>query len=219
MFKFLIINLYLKCIKYKLIYIMPDYYKKYVKYKNKYNQLKSELMTFTGGGQNIVEELNEQDNILLEKLNKFVNENCNSDYPLATGMFHESGTIIYGISSKNPMGYDVHGEHAAIGQARIFDKDKSKYLTIVSMTKSDDGKYKVKAPCGICRELLRYHYPNMYAIVPHPITKKLVKVVIKYLLPYPYMSTKLPDEAKLEEHTDFIPQQKRQSKKKSKKNK
>ena len=200
---------------------------KYIKYKTKYLQLKNNLnyelddaifgSLFIGGGNdenNIVKELDEKDNILLEKLNEFVNKNCNNDYPLASGMMHESGVIVYGISSKNPMGYDVHGEHAVISAARIFDQDKSKYNAIVSLTKSDDGKYKVKAPCGICRELLRYHYPNMYAIVPHPITKKLVKVVNKYLLPYPYMSTKLPEESKLDKHIDFVP--KRMSKKNKK---
>ncbi len=201
------------------------FYKKFIKYKNKYIQLKNNqklleggqklnnIELFGGAKENIVEELNEQDKILLEKLNKFVNDNCNPDYPLATGISHKDGNIIYGISCKNPMGYDVHGEHVAIGQARIYDQDKSKYLSIVSLTKSDDGNYKVKAPCGICRELLRYHYPNIYAIVPHPLTKKLVKVVLKYLLPYPYISTKLPEEAKLEEHVDFVTKQKSNKKK------
>jgi len=128
---------------------------------------------------------------------------------------HESGVIVYGLSSKNPLGYDVHGEHSAISSARIFDKDKNKFNVLVSMTKSEDGNYKVKAPCGICRELLRYHYPNMYTIVPHPISKKLVKIMIKYLLPYPYMSSKVPEESKLDKHIDFVP--KRINKKSSKK--
>jgi hypothetical protein len=44
----------------------------------------------------------------------------------------------------------------------------------------------------------------MYSLVPHPITKKIVKVISKYLLPYPYISTKLPEESKLEEQNVFI---------------
>jgi cytidine deaminase len=186
---------------------------KYFKYKSKYLNLKkhnhnnlNEEFTFLNmkGGVNVVENLDERDEMLLEKVNAFVNEHCNDEFPLGTGMLHESGHIIYGVSIKNPMGNDVHGEHAAISAARVFDKDKTKYVSIVSLTRSEDRNYKIKAPCGICRELLRYHYPNMYSLVPHPITKKIVKVISKYLLPYPYMSTKLPEESKLEEQNVFI---------------
>ena len=66
-----------------------------------------------------------------------------------------------------------------------------------------NNTYKIKSPCGICRELLRYHYPNLYIIVPYNleitiITKKnfsnLKKIRSKYLLPYPYVSSKLPEK-------------------------
>ncbi len=178
---------------------------KYIKYKTKYLGLKE---LFGGHSQetriideSIVQELDAKDKILLDSLNRFVIKQCNEDHPLATGIMHESGEILYGLCSKSPLGYDVHGEHACISQAHIFDKNKENYCVLTSM--SNSAPYKVKAPCGICRELLRYHYPNLPIIVPHPnIPDKLVKVISKYLLPYPYVSTKLHDEAKWSENID-----------------
>ncbi len=160
-------------------------------------------------------ELDELDNKLLDELNEFVKKNCNEDHPLCTGIMHKSGVIQYGLCSKSPLGYDVHGEHAVLSQARLFDKEKDNYVSLVSMTHT--GNYKVKAPCGICRELLRYHYPNLPIIVPHPITGKFVKIISKNLLPYPYVSTKMPESAKLTENVELLT--KKSNKKDRKKNK
>ena len=74
------------------------------------------------------------------------------------------------------------------------------------MTRTTDKKYKIKSPCGICRELIRFHYPDLYIIVPKctdVITvddinlNELIKIKAKYLLPFPYVSSKLPDDCKI----------------------
>ncbi len=141
----------------------------------------------------IVKNLSLEDYRLLDNLNVFINKNCNDDHPLATAFLHKDGTIIYGLSSKNPMGYDVHGEHSAVSQAHIYDQNPENYVTIVSMTKSTNKKvkYKFKGPCGICRELLRHLYPNCYIISPEHTKNSPKKIMCKYLLPFPYTSSKL----------------------------
>lgn len=193
-----------------------DYKGKYIKYKTKYLELKNiDVYNQIGSGyleENVIEELDEKDEVLLKKLEEFIKENGSEDYPLAAGMLHKSGTIQYGLASKSPMGYDVHGEHAVLSQARIFDKNKKNYLTLVAIS----AKNNIKAPCGICRELIRYHYPEIYVIVPHPKTGKLVKVMAKYLLPYPYISTKLPEESKLDDNVEIEYIQKKNKKKNKK---
>lgn len=186
----------------KICYYLYDMYKIYTKYvNNKENNTKIKNLDLYYEN-NIVEELDDDDNRLLDEVNKFVKKHGNEDYPLCSGILHNSGKILYGLAAKCPMGYDVHGEHALMSQARIHDKDKSNYISMVSMTYT--GNMKVKAPCGICRELLRYHYPNLCIIVPHPITGKFVKITSKNLLPYPYVSTKLPDDAKLEKNVELV---------------
>ncbi len=143
--------------------------------------------------KHIVENLSSEDYRLLDNLNIFINHYCNEDHPLATGFLHKDGTILYGLSTKNPMGYDVHGEHSAVSQAHIYDQNPENYVTIVSMTKSKskNKKYKFKGPCGICRELLRHLYPNCYVISPEHTKNSPKKIMCKYLLPFPYTSSKL----------------------------
>jgi cytidine deaminase len=164
-----------------------------------------------------MEELTDNDIELLNQLYLFVNEKCNNDHPLASAIIHKDNKIIYGLSSKSPLGYDVHAEHALVGNAHIYDNNNDNFLSLISMTRSfqdidGNNTYKIKAPCGICRELLRYHYPNLYIIVPRNpeitiITKRnlndLIKIKSKYLLPFPYISSKLPLESKIEDDIEI----------------
>jgi cytidine deaminase len=164
-----------------------------------------------------MEELTDNDIELLNQLYTFVNNKCNNEHPLASAILHKDNKIIYGLSSKSPLGYDVHAEHALVGNAYIYDDNSENFLSLVSMTRSlpdvnSNDLYKIKAPCGICRELLRYHYPNLYIIVPRnseitTITKKnfndLIKIKSKYLLPYPYISSKLPALSKIKDDIEL----------------
>jgi cytidine deaminase len=148
--------------------------------------------------QNIIEQLNDMDENLLEKTKEFMSEYCNENHPTAAGMIHKDGHIVYGLSATNPLGYDVHAEHSVISQARIYDKNHENYIGIVAMSKpKDNSKYRVKSPCGICRELLKQFYPNIYVIVPDNDPKDHIKILSKYLLPYPYVSTRIPSTEKL----------------------
>jgi cytidine deaminase len=148
--------------------------------------------------QNVIEQLNDTDEKLLEKTKEFMMEYCNENHPTAAGMIHKDGHIVYGLSATNPLGNDVHAEHSVISQARIYDKNHENYIGIVAMSKpKDNSKYRVKSPCGICRELLKFFYPNIYVIVPDNNPKDHIKILSKYLLPYPYVSTRIPPTEKL----------------------
>jgi cytidine deaminase len=193
---------------------------KYLKYKNKYSNLQNTLMF----GGTIPENTTDEDMLLINNLYFFAKAYTDKEYhPLAVAMLHKSGQIIYSLASKSPMGNDVHGEHAIMSAAKIYDPDR-KFETIVCMTlheKAYEGErisidqvkhnikdeikleikideYKIKSPCGICRELLKHHYPNISIIVnnPNKSTNKFVKIKTKYLLPYPYTSTKTLDISK-----------------------
>jgi ribosomal protein S18 acetylase RimI-like enzyme/cytidine deaminase len=180
----------------KMILTKEKYIEKYIlpKTEQKLETKKSHT------DQNVVEKLDEMDEILLKKTKEFMIEHCNSDHPLVAGMLHKNGHIVYGLSSTNPLGNDVHGEHSAISQAHIYDKNKENFISLVCMTppKNNDTKYRIKAPCGICRELLKQFYPNIYIIVPDNDPIQSVKIISKYLLPFPYVSSRVPVVEKLE---------------------
>jgi cytidine deaminase len=145
----------------------------------------------------IIAELDENDNKLIEELKRFAIIHCDENYhQLATGMMHESKKIIYSLASKSPGGYAVHGEHAIISCAKLYDNYK-RYISLVSVSKSG----KIKAPCGICRELLKHHYPNLYIIVPDG--EKLIKIKAKYLLPFPYVMSEMTEESKLDSSVKY----------------
>ena len=153
-----------------------------------------------------IKQLDTNDILLIKKTYDFVIENCNDNHPLGTGILHNTNHILYGISSNSPLGYDVHGEHVVIGNSHVFDKNNKNFSSLVSLTRTTDKKYKIKSPCGICRELIRYHYPDLYIIVPKSTDviiiddnnlNELIKIKAKYLLPYPYVSSKLPDDCKI----------------------
>ena len=155
---------------------------------------------------NYVKELDDNDIMLIKRTYDFVMENCSDIHPLGTAILHNTTHIIYGLSSNSPLGYDVHGEHVVIGNSYVFDKNNKNFSSLVSLTRTNENKYKIKSPCGICRELLRYHYPDLYIIVPKStdvITvddnnfNELIKIKAKYLLPYPYISSKLPNDCKI----------------------
>ena len=186
-------------------------------YKNKNNDYNLENNPFCK-----IRNISESDINLIKNLKNFVNQNCDKEHPLACATNHGDGSYIYGISSNCPLGNDVHAESTLVANAFIYDKNKNNFLSLICMTKNnniseeqDDNviKYKIKAPCGICRELLRYHFPNIYIIVPKnsdiilleesELQENLVKIKAKYLLPFPYVSTKLPVESKIKKNTVF----------------
>ena len=175
-----------------------DFKSKYLKYKNKYLSLKNNIIPdgitnqekYGGAGESLVESLNADDIKLVQEAIKFGHLHLDDKfYNLVAAMLHKDGTILYGLASRSPMSStEVHGEEAVISQARIYDKNRDNYKSLVCVTIS----VKFKSPCGNCRELLKHHFPNLDIIVPDledpDNTDKLVKIKSKYLLPYPYQS-------------------------------
>jgi cytidine deaminase len=175
---------------------------KYLKYKHKYDYIK----TFIGGSESLTEQLNTNDLTLVESAIKFGEEHLDDKlYNLVAAIQHKDGTILYGLASRSPMSSsEVHGEESVISQARIYDKDRNNFKSLVCVTIS----VKFKSPCGSCRELLKHHFPNLDIIVPDykdpENIKKLVKIKSKYLLPYPYESGDTTPESKLGEPIDVV---------------
>ena len=165
--------------------------------------------------------ISESDINLIKNLKIFLEEKCDNEHPLACATNHNDGTYIYGISSNCPLGNDIHAESTLVANAFIYDKNKNNFLSLICMTrhfihseeKHNNAKYKIKSPCGICREVLRYHFPNIHVIVPkcsdtilleeNELYDNLLKIKAKYLLPFPYVSTKLPLESKIKKNTVF----------------
>jgi len=200
------------------------FYKKYLKYREKYiklkkysNQYPKQIELYGGKGETLIEPLTEGDFQLIKELRKFVTANCNELYPLAAAILHKDGTILYGLAARSPLANNVHGEHAAVSQARIKDKNRNNFTTIVCMS----VKQKFKSLCGNCRELIKHHYPNINIILPDPsekkvlpplpgsgsaseplVVQKLVKIKAKYLLPYPYESGETLPESELDVNID-----------------
>jgi len=200
------------------------FYKKYLKYRDKYLKLKEyskqypkQIALYGGKGETLLKPLTEGDFQLINELRKFVVANCNELYPLAAAILHKDGTILYGLAARSPLANNVHGEHAAVSQARIKDTNRNNFTTIVCMS----VKQKFKSLCGNCRELIKHHYPNINIILPDPsekkvlpplpgsgsaseplVVQKLVKIKAKYLLPYPYESGETLPESELDVNID-----------------
>ena len=83
-----------------------------------------------------MEELTDHDKELIKKLYFFVKDKCSNEHPLASAIIHKDNNIIFGISSKSPLGYDVHGEHVLVGNAYIYDNNHNNFLSLVNMTRS-----------------------------------------------------------------------------------
>jgi len=173
-----------------------DYKLKYFKYKNKYLSLKK-LEIYGGAGESLIEPLSDEDKILVEKAKEFAVAHCDPMYPLVAAMYHDDGTIVYGLAARGPLSNDVHGEHSVLTNARMKDKNRNNFKSLVCVTLN----LKFKSPCGNCREVLKHHYPNLDIIVTDPdaeLPGKLVKIKSRYLLPYPYQSGETRPESKLD---------------------
>ena len=189
-----------------------DFTEKYNKYNSKY----LDLFQIGGAGETVIEPLDQDDRDLLDNIIRVGKTYCDPEgspvamYSLVTALRHgPSGEILYGLASRSPMGSDAHAEPAVVSAARIRDPVRTNFTTIVCITST--GKF--KAPCGSCRELLKHHFPHVNVIVPDPsiavptplppnYIDNLVKINIKYLLPYPYQNGDIREESKLDKNID-----------------
>ena len=191
-----------------------DFKSKYLKYKNKYLSQKNniipnsitQLEKYGGACKSVVEQLDDNDKTLIFAALTFSKEYCNEQfYPLVAAMRHNDGSFVYGLAANGPLSNSVHGEHSVLTNARIKDKNIDNFSSLVCVSHSN----KIKSPCGNCRELLKYHYPNLNIILYEnddtELSKKsLIKIKSKYLLPYPYQSGQTLDNSKLDKPIDVV---------------
>jgi len=138
-----------------------------------------------------LEILTENDIELIKKTRENIRKDFNYDtHPVSVGILDNDNNIYFGLSIKTPNGNNICGEPIAFSTAQNNSKTK-KYKSIVAIK----GKFqpeKIIPPCGICRELFNFHCPDIDVIID--IEKiGLRKIKAKYLLPYPYFSTRYPE--------------------------
>jgi cytidine deaminase len=142
-------------------------------------------------------------------INKFINsvkakatKYCDSKkFRMIAGILHKNGDIVFSLATTSPMGLDVHSEYCIVQDALKYEIDNqnkrkeevdfSNFLLLVCV--NDEGK--IKAPCGICREMLKHYIPNIFVILRDDIggekyreIENIPNILLqsKYLLPYPY---------------------------------
>jgi len=146
-----------------------------------------------GKCKNVFKDLNSNDLLLIEKAREVMKKNYDYDtHSVSAGILDSKNKMHFGISIKSPNGLNICAEPCTICNADMNSKSK-KYNTIVAV-KGKDEPPSIIPPCGICRELLNFHYPDIYVIIQKK--DELKKIKAKYLLPYPYFSTRFPDRKK-----------------------
>lgn len=130
-------------------------------------------------------KLSKKDEELIEIATKIVKENCNI-YPsanlhVACALRAKSGKVYVGINLKTS--HSVCAEQVAIGQA--FACGEREFESIVAVQLDTNLDPHVVSPCGLCRYTFTKLKLNFKVIVPQG--KKLTKVNIKELLPFPYV--------------------------------
>ena len=130
-------------------------------------------------------KLTKKDEELIEIATKLVKENCDI-YPspnmhVACALRAKSDKIYVGMNLKSS--HSVCSEQVAIGQA--YACGERDFKTIVAVQLDNETNSHVVSPCGLCRYLFDKLNLDMYVIVPQG--KKLIKVKVRELLPYPYI--------------------------------
>lgn len=186
-----------------------NYYYKYFKYKVKYLKLKSQIGGSDTGGQKHkhpnstsdvtlkpVPDCNEQtlpleqeDIDLIDSVRRIMKERADVvSRTVFCGLRDNTGEIFYGCNIKNQNAHSSCAEPSALSFGEIYSRTKN-YVTIVAINFKNDS---IIPPCGICRELLNLNCPNINVIIPTQDEPKKIKA--KYLLPYPYFSSKQSDK-------------------------
>ena len=133
-------------------------------------------------------KLTKKDEELIEIATNVVKENCDI-YPtanlhVACALRAKSDKVYIGMNLKSS--HSVCAEQVAIGQA--FAHGEREFKTIVAVQLDNDNKPHIVSPCGLCRYIFDKLDLNMFVIVPQG--RKLIKVKVKDLLPFPYVQKK-----------------------------
>ena len=130
-------------------------------------------------------KLTKKDEELIEVATNIVKSNCNiyerPNQHVACALRAKSDKIYVGMNLKSS--HSVCSEQVAIGQA--FANGEREFKTIVAVQLDNNHNPHIVSPCGLCRYVFDKLNLNMLVIVPQG--KKLTKVKIKDLLPYPYI--------------------------------
>ncbi|MBR2969744.1 MAG: cytidine deaminase [Clostridia bacterium] len=103
------------------------------------------------------------------------------DWHVGSALRTKSGKIYIGMNIKNS--HSICAEQVAIGQALA--NGEREFDTIVAVRVDKEGNANVVSPCGLCRYVFsQLEIFDMRVIVPDG--KKLIKVKVSELLPYPY---------------------------------
>ena len=104
-----------------------------------------------------------------------------------------SGRIYTGVHLEST-GHDVCAEPVALGSAAAAGERDFACIVAVAMPAEGDSGPHVLSPCGVCRELLTCHWPDMDVIVAD--RGRLGKVRARDLLPAPYVRPRRGKAAK-----------------------
>jgi len=141
--------------------------------------------------KNIKININKKDKELIEKSIKILKKFYEKEkHPVVTGILDSNDKMFFGLSQASPSGLNICAEPCALSNANLKSKTR-KFKSIVSFRGKSDPP-NILSPCGICRELLRFHYPNLNVIVVDESNEKhtVFKMKAKYLLPFPYYKTR-----------------------------
>ena len=100
-----------------------------------------------------------------------------------------SGRIYTGVHLESP-GHDVCAEPVALGSAAAAGERDFACIVAVALRSQRDGQPRVLSPCGVCRELLMCHWPELDVIVV--VGGRLRKTRARELLPAPYVRPRSP---------------------------
>ena len=130
-------------------------------------------------------KLNKKDGELIEIATKLVMENNDiysvSNHHVACALRAKSDKVYIGMNLKTS--HAVCAEQVAIGQA--YACGEREFKSIVAVQLDNENNPHVVSPCGLCRYTFNKLNLNFDVIVPEG--KKLTKVKVKELLPYPYI--------------------------------
>jgi cytidine deaminase len=141
--------------------------------------------------KNITKNLNKYDKELIKRTKSLMKKYYKKEkFPVACGILDSENKYFFGLAQSSPSGLNICAEPCAFSIANIKSKTK-KFKSIVAI-RGKSNPMTILSPCGICRELLRFHYPNIDVILVDESTEnhKIVKLKSKYLLPFPYYKTR-----------------------------
>jgi cytidine deaminase len=127
-------------------------------------------------------QITSEDEFLIKIAKDLIVQNfCRGAHHVGAAVSTKKGRVFTGLHLDSP-GIDICAEAIAVGSA--ISAGARDLDTIVAVALDMEMNPQVLPPCGLCRELLLYHAPDISVIVPDGRT--LLKAPIRELLPLPY---------------------------------